>query len=218
MKISPISFNSAFILKRAVRLWITICHFILKIIRKNTFVLKRLKFFFFSWWEQFLSSRTCSKWCVLPTRASLGMGFLTAQRLPAAGCGACRATRGRFWRLGTGQPCKSTMREEQRQACTAGAIWRPVCGIIYSTNNFWYNSFTTGRCCRWMHCTQYQFQSWWDLYTPTEARLDVVGAVLTSQGKGFLGELPRDISLEISAGRNSWQMEGCENFLPEVAP
>lgn len=69
-----------------------------------------------------------------------------------------------------------------------------------------------------MHCTQYQFQSWWDLYTPTEARLDVVGAVLTSQGKGFLGELPRDISLEISAGRNSWQMEGCENFLPEVAP
>lgn len=89
---------------------------------------------------------------------------------------------------------------------------------IYNANNFWYNSFITARCCRWMHCTQYQFQSWWDLYTPTEARLDVVGAVLTSQGKGFLGELPCDIFLEISAGRNSWQMEGCENFLPEVAP
>lgn len=38
-KRSPISFNSVLTLKKAVRLWITMCQFLLQLIRQNTLVL-----------------------------------------------------------------------------------------------------------------------------------------------------------------------------------
>lgn len=133
LRLSPISFNSVFSLKKAVRFWITICQFLLRIIRKTTLVLKRL---FLTGGSNFHDLSPTSKWCILPGQASLGMDIYN--RTVDLSCWSW-SMKSKLLKVleDSEQDTHSSSRSEKKNE--NGYIWRPVYriqGIIYSQLNF----------------------------------------------------------------------------------